>query len=84
MPETHDLSTRQTELVHQLRATGAPTFEHDHSSIVPLGTAAQVRIQASQDELRTLNLHPARLLDFDRSKAPRWVFTLRPSACEFA
>jgi len=83
MPNTHDLSPRHTELLQQLLVTGAPAFEHDGRGVIPLATDAQVQISASPDELRTLNLHPARLLNFDRSKAPRWVFALSPTACEF-
>ncbi|MDQ6804444.1 MAG: hypothetical protein M3065_05660 [Actinomycetota bacterium] len=84
MPDTYQLPARETELLAQLLATGAPSFEHDHSGVISLATERQVRISASRQELRALNHHPARLLRFDRSKAPRWIFALSPHACEFA
>jgi hypothetical protein len=59
----------------------ATWFEHDNAAVHQLGAVENVRIAAGRTTLRRLNHR--RLLKFDRTKAPRWVFRLSPIAIEF-
>jgi hypothetical protein len=80
------LSDDEAAVLRAIRAAeaanqGAPWFEADDRGVRQLGTALEVAIGAEREILRRLN-HRG-LLDFDRSKAPRWVFRPRPHATEF-
>jgi hypothetical protein len=59
----------------------AERFEHDDNGVIQHGDPEEKRYRIDRETIRALN-HRG-LVEFDRSVAPRWVFQLAVSACEF-
>jgi hypothetical protein len=81
-----ELSDDEREVLRALQlATDAdplaPWFEHDAIGVHQLGAREPAVIPAGRMTIRSLNHR--RLLRFDRSKAPRWIFRTAPEASEF-
>jgi hypothetical protein len=84
--DTLELSPAERDALRALwtaqdRAHPEAFFEHDHRVVRQRGTEAQAEFAIDREILRRLR-HRG-LLAFNRTKAPRWVFRVEPSATEF-